>query len=342
MIDTLNWQEDNERYVGFIDILGFKEMMARKGHPKSGIVLNQVSDIIHTINKVIAKGSIYILPDNIKSVSFSDSMLFLSRSNTFEDLITLSWVMKMLQEKAIKSGIPTKGAISFGFMTADFKKSIFYGQPLIDAHLLQNEVHYYGIVLDNEAETEVKKFTSLSKDHAQLMKTYFSQLETPLKAGKVKHYNVNLHNIDGDNIDILYNTVSGHIRKYVDNTNEMLMEMNRNRTGDNQEGYILNARLFLEHVNGHFETMNETDRIRTLIEAQSVASKEVFALTIDVRGYYEKFWMGHNGEEFLKSNMASAKRGAIIKRIFIMDIDVLVNPKNEKQGHFKKIGRAHV
>jgi hypothetical protein len=32
-------------------------------------------------------------------------------------------------------------------MTLDYEKSIFFGQPLVDAFLLQDELKFYGIVV---------------------------------------------------------------------------------------------------------------------------------------------------------------------------------------------------
>ena len=42
-------------------------------------------------------------------------------------------------ETALTNGIPIKGAIAKGIMTADFNKSIYVGVPLIDAYNLQKE-----------------------------------------------------------------------------------------------------------------------------------------------------------------------------------------------------------
>lgn len=329
-----NWDKDCKRYVGFIDILGFKAMVARD-HEKSGLVLDQVSKAMDSINKIIDKSiAKHILRENIVSMSFSDCILFVSKSDTFEDLITLSSVMKFLQETAIEHGIPTKGAISYGFMTADIKKSIFYGQPLIDAYLLQGELYYYGIILDNEAETKVKEFSRKNKENLELIDDIFFQVSTPLKIGKVKHLNLILRDIDNEQINKLYNTVSGSVRKYVDNTAEVLIEMSNNKSVVRN---AMRTMYFIENVNGGIETSDESGLIIKLITAQSIAFTEVFALTVDINGYYEKFWMGENGDAFIKSNTISANRGAVIKRIFVMDSNILTNSKNSKHKHFKEL-----
>ncbi|MEZ4922165.1 MAG: hypothetical protein R2780_03250 [Crocinitomicaceae bacterium] len=132
--------------------------------------------------------------------------------------------MSIFQEAAIQRGAPTKGAISYGRFTADFEKSIFYGQPLIDAYLLQDELYYYGIIADNNVQAflgQNDKIETSEVDH------YFLWTETPLKRGMVNHLNIKLDSLTEDQLNDLYNHVSGSVRKYVDNTIKMYELMNK-------------------------------------------------------------------------------------------------------------------
>jgi hypothetical protein len=47
----------------------------------------------------------------VRSVSFSDSVLFVTKSDSAKDVFNLSVSLGICQEAAIQSGLPTKGAI---------------------------------------------------------------------------------------------------------------------------------------------------------------------------------------------------------------------------------------
>ena len=227
------WKVDCNRYVGFMDVMGFKDMVVRKSHEEVGRMLHQMSFMKDILQKVIVSplkkiDKKFEREERVKSVTFSDSVLFVTKDDSLSDLLVLSSVLEIFQEAAIQRGAPTKGAISFGRLTADFEKSIFYGQPLIDAYLLQDQLNYYGIIVDNEAETRIIDSLRRKQVEESLIKGHFYKLATPLKSGKVQHYNVRLSNLEEEQIEDMYKTVSGGVRKYVDNTIEIYELMNKN------------------------------------------------------------------------------------------------------------------
>ncbi|MCU0421717.1 MAG: hypothetical protein MUC81_02810 [Bacteroidia bacterium] len=230
--ENQEWKVDCKRYVGFMDVIGFKDMVARKSHEEVGQMLQKMSFMKDILQKIIASplkkiDKKFEREQRVKSVTFSDSVLFVTKDDSLSDLLVLSSVLEIFQEAAIQRGAPTKGAISFGRLTADFEKSIFYGQPLIDAYLLQDQLHYYGIIVDNEAEARIIDSLRLKQIDESLIKGHFYRLATPLKSGKVQHYNVRLSNLEEEQIEDMYKTVSGSVRKYVDNTIVIYELMNK-------------------------------------------------------------------------------------------------------------------
>lgn len=231
---TTIWQNECKRYVGFIDVMGFKEMVARKSHDEVGQMLRQMAFMKDILQRVVV-GPIEMNKfekreergERIKSVTFSDSILFVTKDDSLNDLLALTLVLEIFQEAAIQRGAPTKGAISFGLLTADFEESIFYGQPLIDAYLLQDQLYYYGVILDNEVECRIIESIRKKEVEKEVIDRQFFKVPTPLKSGKVNHYNVRLSNLTEEQIEDMYKTVSGGVRKYVDNTIEMYETMNK-------------------------------------------------------------------------------------------------------------------
>lgn len=225
------WPVDGNRYVGFMDVMGFKEMVARKTHEEIGAMFHQLSFMKDVLQRVFVSPHQSVTPgtqrkERVRSVTFSDSVLFVTRDDSISDLLVLAGVLAIFQEAAIQRGAPTKGAISFGRLTADFDQSIFYGQPLIDAYLLQDQLHYYGIIADHEVESRIMDSLEHRGMEPRLIDMHFCKLSTPLKTGRVRHYNIALDSLTEDQLQGMYRTVSGGVRKYVDHTLEMYRLMN--------------------------------------------------------------------------------------------------------------------
>ena len=219
----LQLQEDKNtanRFVAFLDIMGFKERVARTNHSK---LLAQLTNFNRDITSYIGKYQ----NTEIQLAQFSDSIVLFSNDATQKSLKTLAEVTCGIMQTAIKQQIPIKGAIAQGKITCDIPKQLFFGQALIDAYLLEENIHYYGILVHHTAE---KSVINLGE------KSIFKDIKAPLKSGKIFHYelswyvNNNCQNREQqlDNIiNALKNirqTVSDAPRKYIDNTLDVIKE----------------------------------------------------------------------------------------------------------------------
>ncbi len=216
------WKIDNVRFIGFMDIMGFKDLVARKSHEDVKYMLNTMVSLNKSLESVFGKPRVKVedrekLESRIRSVTQDDSL---------EDFIQISFALSIFQEASLQRGAPTKGAISLGMLTADFDNSIFFGQPLIDAYLLQDQLKYYGIVADNKVEEYIiDKNRKLIPNEPKVDRA-FIKLKTPFKSGSVMHYNLHLDSVSAEQLEDLYKSVSGEPRRYVDNTIEMFKLMN--------------------------------------------------------------------------------------------------------------------
>jgi len=218
-----DWQITAERYVVYIDIMGFKNMVAAQ--PPSAIynmmkVINSSRDSSAKIGLVVAQEKMKFL---IKSTTYSDSIMLYSRDSSPVSLNLILLATSRLVADLFEKRIPHKGAIACGVMTLDDENSIFFGQPLIDAYLLQEELHFYGVVMHHTAELKLTKETQMG-----LMVQY----DCPLKNGGVNHKAVipiflhyhfqeqdpPKHQAVQDGLTSMYFMASGHLRKYYDNT----------------------------------------------------------------------------------------------------------------------------
>lgn len=223
------WPVDCNRFVGYADIMGFQNLISRRSHEEVGLILkrllkerNAVSDLLKS-SPDTKTAKQYL--GQIETVAFSDSVLFITKDDKIESLSLLAIAMHLFHASSLLKEAPVKGAIAYGRFTADFDNSLFYGQPLVDAYLLEQQVHYYGIVVENSLEQKMKNMVA-SKEMTQAdVNSLFSWIKTPLKGGQVYHYNLTGKRLDEETKAALYNSVSGLTRKYVDNTIETFEKM---------------------------------------------------------------------------------------------------------------------
>lgn len=220
------WKITTERYVGFIDIMGFKDMVARNSNESIYSMMQKVVEAAETSAFVFGTDDDedeFI--DNVRITTYSDSIMVYSRNSTKKCMNNFNSVMGAISDELFHSEIPFKGAVAFGTMTLDFKESIFFGQPLIDAYLLQDELAYYGIVVHSTAESK----RGYKKDESII------EYPCPFKKGKSIHLTIFPNSLlidfmEGvDNYAKLRKKVvnlrlktSGAIRKYIDYTLEYL------------------------------------------------------------------------------------------------------------------------
>ena len=225
-----NFPKTTERFIAFFDIMGFKDFIYRNDHTEVSKMMDIVCNVVAGIKNTEHK-TIEIDRDSIENpleksiilpVVFSDSIVFISESNTTLDAHKIIFTSSYFLCTMMKHSIPVKGAISFGTFTADFEKSSFYGRPLIDAFLLSEEVNFYGSILHDSVE----KF--VDNENEEWAEWEVIKKLVPMKSGNITHSFVNwMTIIDEDEdkskdeyIDKFYLTSSGSVRKYVDNTKE--------------------------------------------------------------------------------------------------------------------------
>lgn len=223
---TKSWEITADRYVGFIDIMGFKDMLTRRPHDEVYEIMQNVSKSVNSILSVFSVDyeSEVDNDTNITMILFSDSIMVFTRDNEQHSLENLVAATSTLSDAFFADGIPHKGAIAYGKMTLDFGKSIFFGQPLVDSYLLQEELKFYGIVVHGTAE----EIGDINDDESVI------EYNCPFKIGVAKHLTIApgislTEEFQEETVDNLIEkvskfrvTTSGSLRKYIDNTLDYL------------------------------------------------------------------------------------------------------------------------
>jgi len=225
-INSTKWEETTERFVVYLDIMGFKDKVARQPHEK---VYDDLKDVFNRALKFINEDGEKGI---VKGVQFSDSIIFFSRDNSEECYSGIVRASTFFMENAMSKSYPMKGACAYGKISINEDFQVFFGQPIIDAYLLHEEIHYYGIVAHHTFEEQVQKYGNAN---GAILHTH-----TPMKAGKIYHSNIvwffaerekeslRIPNI----LNNLYAEVSGKPRVYVDNTQYMYDEYLKSENTD--------------------------------------------------------------------------------------------------------------
>ena len=217
---TKYWKPTANRFVGFIDIMGFKDMVARNNHDDIYKMMKKLRKSLEFTEDMFGKSFTEYGEDMfVKMTTYSDSIIIYSKDDTDESLESFFTSIACLHEDLFSLKIPHKGAIAFGKMTLDQDNSIFFGQPLIDAFQLQEEVRFYGIVCHASAENKIKGNPN---------DIYLYEHLCHFKEGRAKHLAICPMALDkkGGRTEIeisnLKSITSGHLRKYIDNTMEFI------------------------------------------------------------------------------------------------------------------------
>lgn len=223
-----NWVVTAKRFVVFIDIMGFKDYVSRHSHQEVYDMMASLSATTESIESYLQQEKVKVKYDNKKiyTASFSDSIILFSEDDTQKSFDLITMAACFIFAEAIPALIPLKGAMAHGMTSVDKGKQIYFGQSLIDAFLLQEEVNYYGIVLHNSVERHLAALDSIPGRR-------YLDIKTPLKSGSIHHTNLNwfytLPIKSKDKIDIAFKSAikklktitSGAPRKYIDNTEDV-------------------------------------------------------------------------------------------------------------------------
>lgn len=229
-----NWKPTENRFVAFLDILGFKDLIMRKSHEEIYQALNQISKTKKLVEEAAMK--LDQLGDaEVYLVSFSDSIVLFSKNDSFENFHYFLLATRWLFTGAFNKQIPIKGGMAHGEISLNKTEQIYFGQPIIDAYLMEEDVNYMGVVAHNSIDNYISNIKT--KRDLESLDTLLFEEKTPLKCGSLTHTNLNWFQIiklkdniiDKEDIkkriNLFKKSTSGTSRKYIDNTLSILEKL---------------------------------------------------------------------------------------------------------------------
>lgn len=128
-----------EKYIAFIDVLGFKNLVFGHEHEKLNMYFNTIDRIVSEINKDSKS--------NLESLIVSDSIIFLAPL-TKEAFTALVKAIGDIQTTLLFEDIWLRGGISFGKVCFDKALNVVVGEGLINAYLLEQQAKFPRIIID--------------------------------------------------------------------------------------------------------------------------------------------------------------------------------------------------
>ncbi len=127
-----------KKYVAYIDVLGFAELVNNKNYSELITYFKTIKKVLKVINKTKL---------NIQSLLFSDCIILSAPSNEI-DFQFLLQAIQTIQAELIIKGIIFRGAVSYGELYFDYKNNILVGKGLIKAWQLEKEAIYGRVIID--------------------------------------------------------------------------------------------------------------------------------------------------------------------------------------------------
>lgn len=129
-----------DKYVAFLDVLGFKEMVYNKNHKDLDKYFNLIEIAFTNLNLKNLK---------IEKLSISDSLIFIAEDSE-KGLEKLMEVVQAIQGHLALNNIFLRGGISFG-PVCYYKSNagnILVGKGYVDAYLLESVAKYPRVIID--------------------------------------------------------------------------------------------------------------------------------------------------------------------------------------------------
>ncbi len=127
----------DEKFIAFIDVLGFSELVNKNNTTQ---LEKYFKVIIETLNE---PGT----PNMIESISISDSIILIAPKG-LNGLIRLIKQVRAIQRKMLLNGILLRGAISYGEVYFNDTYNIIVGKGYIRAYSLEKEAIYPRVIID--------------------------------------------------------------------------------------------------------------------------------------------------------------------------------------------------
>lgn len=160
-----------KRAVCFLDVLGFRRMLANRSLYEVAKKYDRFIDNQTTLNSPLIPNAVVpkLFPEHpqgkpyCQRFVFSDSIILIADGEDPLSCLKLLLHAWRLMQLAFAEQVPLRGAVAFGEIYIDQVKSIFIGDALTRAYELEEQQAWIGIAIDQAVE---KAYPELFKENS--------------------------------------------------------------------------------------------------------------------------------------------------------------------------------
>jgi hypothetical protein len=151
--------ESHNRYVAHLDILGMSSIVARD-HDEAWSMLSALVDARDKSTNVSLEfknfGRLIHVPEHVKAITFSDTILLLTLGDTEADLRAITIAVTQIFCSALYKRVPLRAGVAKGIFYVNFERSMFAGPALIDAYHIGESAQWLGVGLSASVAGDAK------------------------------------------------------------------------------------------------------------------------------------------------------------------------------------------
>lgn len=227
-IDT--WNNETERMVLILDIMGFKNMISNLSYEEIYLKLYKLFTSFRKLNDLQQK----YCEDMFWVELFSDTIFIISSDCRDITIAMFEMFVSEILSTALTLGIVFKGAFAEGKVIVDKENHICFGQPIIDAYLLEENQEWFGIACHESVksikEDKINEIEIVDGEQKIVkIKPIFVNYNIPLKHGMGNHLSFAWFNhavVSYDevkkNLQLLRETSPSHVKSYYDRVFEFM------------------------------------------------------------------------------------------------------------------------
>ncbi|MEX1029980.1 MAG: hypothetical protein WDZ91_08035 [Paenibacillaceae bacterium] len=141
------------KFIAFLDILGFKDIVSNNKHEMLERKLRDFSAIIENLNGIFTSiGDEIPLPQKIEVLTVSDSIIIWTDDDSQESFALITIAVSEILRHSFYNGTPLRGALTRGSLSVIQKKhqTNIFGIGLINAYLLESTLNMSGCAIEND------------------------------------------------------------------------------------------------------------------------------------------------------------------------------------------------
>lgn len=184
------------RSVGFIDVLGFRQLVESTSAGELGEKFVRVVDLVQGFLKrppLPGKELPRLFPEHAPDAPwcishvFSDSIILISSTGSRNDCLKLLVFALRAMQTLIAHGFPVRGAVAYGDLFVDLQRRLFLGPALTRAYELEQRQDWIGGAVDPGVERAFPDLFSAG-EHLATVEALFPCYQVPFKSGEVREY----------------------------------------------------------------------------------------------------------------------------------------------------------